>query len=357
MIDDIPCYTIIRKINESGMASEYLFHITGTAKNYSGPLFAGVDGGGTKTQLVLLDEKGRCIIEAIGPGCNYFAVGKEGVAHVLRGMSSHLASEGYLNEKQLFGSSTQTQNPAPCFNSAFLGIAGIANDSSDALELARYLTGEFASQVTVQNDAYIAWHANTKGKPGILIISGTGSNGFAIDEQGRKVSVGGWGRLLGDEGSGFDMGTKGIKQAILALEARGPATSLSVKLKANFTVDDTCKVIQEMTQVQDVAVFSMVVHEAAQEGDEVALNIIESAAVDLAGIVKSLFAQCDFTSSETSSDSISVIGQGGCFSQMPILREKFAAKLVEIDRRLSLVIPSLSAAEGAAILALNNRRV
>ena len=140
------------------------------------------------------------------------------------------------------------------------------------------------------NDAELLLSALGK-QAGVVLIVGTGSIALAQDEAGNVSRVGGWGHILGDEGSGYDIGRRGLQAAVRAVDGRGQATLLldlilqHWKLRtaedlidAVYTVDNKAKIAQAATYV---------IH-AARQGDAVALEIVEQAADELALLVQTV---------------------------------------------------------------------
>ena len=83
-----------------------------------------------------------------------------------------------------------------------------------------------SAEIIIEHDAVIALIGATDARPGIIVISGTGSMAFGIDPSERRARTGGWGFMLGDEGSGFDIARRGLIACLRAYDGRGADTSI-----------------------------------------------------------------------------------------------------------------------------------
>ena len=237
------------------------------------PYYLGVDGGGTKTLAVIVNAQGRECGHGRAGSANYASVGVEQALQNI-----HDAIQQAIRE-------------VPCsfpLTKAWLGLAGI-DRSSDAALFSSYLR-ELADFVLVTNDAELLLSALGK-EAGVVLIVGTGSIALARAQDGMVTRVGGWGHILGDEGSGYDIGRRGLQAAVRAADRRGKATILLTLvlqgwqlhnaediLDAVYTIDNKAKIAQAAAYVTL----------AARQGDQVALEIIEQAVDELALLVQTV---------------------------------------------------------------------
>ena len=148
--------------------------------------FLGVDGGGTKTQAVIIDECGRVLGAGLGGPANYDAVGVEvAQSNIAQAVEAARQAAGIADYP---------------FASAYLGLAGVvcARDCEIVHGIARRLN--LAAIVGVDHDCRIALAGGLSGRPGIVLISGTGSSCFGMNALGDQWRAGGWGYLISDEG-------------------------------------------------------------------------------------------------------------------------------------------------------------
>ena len=160
-------------------------------------------------------------------------------------------------------------------------------------ELPEAVTGSIARQVStarseewiVVNDVVGAWAAATGARPGVGAISGTGSNVFGVGPDGRGWRVGGWGHLLGDEGSGYSLGIGSIRAALADRDGSGPQTALSDAVVRFFGVDSVetlaSLVYSKPLTKGEIAMFAVETARIAEAGDAVARALYESAAAEL----------------------------------------------------------------------------
>ena len=171
--------------------------------------------------------------------------------------------------------------------------AGRQNDAQklkiDFIQYAQSKGFSFKS-FNVDSDARIALEGAFSGGPGSLLIAGTGSVIFGKDRSNQIHRVGGFGKLIGDEGSGNTLGRRGLNQVAKEFDGRGNKTLLTEILKRDFGISDSSQLITEVYRNNfDTASFAPKVIEAAQNGDRIANKILEEESNELLLHVKSIF--------------------------------------------------------------------
>jgi glucosamine kinase len=248
---------------------------SGAAEN---GLLIGVDGGATKTIAAAFDlDTGTVTAAETGPS-NPEAVGYE-------------AAAASINEaiSEVLGQAKQVA-------AAVLGVAGI--DTGE--EQKRLLSGVsvLSAPVTLAvNDVVTAWAAGSLASPGIAAISGTGSNTFGVNSRGGAWRCGGWGHILGDEGSGYMIAVNAIRAALAYRDGRNDWTVLVPRLLDFYHlrhIEDIKPVIYRDFDKARIAAFAAQVAEAADEGDDMATEIFRQAAADLAQQISTVYAALDF---------------------------------------------------------------
>lgn len=175
-------------------------------------LLLGVDGGGTKTRAVVAAADGHVLGEGLAPSCNQYTVGFEAAAMALRAaIGQALAS--------VPGATLPVA--AACF-----GLAGVDRPGDDALFAGWAERERIARRVRIVNDGELVLAAGTPDGWGIAVIAGTGSICFGRAPDGRAARAGGWGWLLGDEGSGYDMAVRALRLATQTADGRAAAPSI-----------------------------------------------------------------------------------------------------------------------------------
>jgi glucosamine kinase len=254
---------------------------TATGRNSGGPangLLIGVDGGATKTLAAAYDlDTGEVSAAETGPS-NPEAVGYEAAAaSISEAISAILGS-------------------ARPVAAAILAVAGIDTDT-ERKRLLSGVAGLSAPVILAVNDVVAAWAAGSLASPGIAAISGTGSNTFGVNSQGAAWRCGGWGHIVGDEGSGYMVAVNGIRAVLAYRDGRKEWTTLVPRLLDFYRlqhIEDIKPVIYRDFDKARIAAFGAQVAEAADEGDEMAIRIFRQAAADLAAQISAVYAALDF---------------------------------------------------------------
>jgi N-acetylglucosamine kinase-like BadF-type ATPase len=238
----------------------------------------GIDAGGTRTVCQLADTGGRIVAEARGPGANLQSAGELDVEKVL-----HEVIEEALGE-------LSARPAAIC-----LGMAGVDRPRDAEIVRGILLRIGHRARVLVVNDALIALEAGLPDAPGIVIIAGTGSIAYGRNAAGQAARAGGWGYVLGDEGSGYWLGRQALRAVVRAADGRGPATRLTPLILEHYHVSRPAELVREIyyggTRPSAIASLSREVQAAAEEGDPVARHIIDTGAAELASAAESVARQ------------------------------------------------------------------
>ena len=296
--------------------------------------FVGVDGGGTKTALVAATPDGKEKSHAVCGPLNYNFIGLE------------KALENLAEGIKLLG--------LPKGSIAAIGIGDPSIDdeaeSPAAQDFAARAAALLEAPVYVRSDAYMTLFALTGGKkPGVLIISGTGSMTIGEDEAGKISVVGGWGRLTGDEGSGYYIGREGICAALRAADGVAPETALTEAACKHFEKKKPRDLIAAFygDEEPDVAGFSRCVAECAARGDEVANEILLNAAAHLSRYASVLIEKCN-------ADLVGVWGSVLC--KNATVRQAFESGVKEKFPYVQISEPAISAELAAALYAAQQQK-
>ncbi|MEM0016123.1 MAG: N-acetylglucosamine kinase [Saccharolobus sp.] len=227
-------------------------------------ILVGVDGGGTKTVSIAYTCNGEFIGKGYaGPG-NFHNVGVE---------------EAVSNVSKAIFAATKGMKP----DIAYIGLAGI--DSKYDYNIMSEALKNLANKVYVDHDGFVALYAETRGEAGIIVIAGTGSVIVGYDGN-KRFRYGGLGWLLADEGSAYWVGREALRILGKMLDSRIPKTLLGDKIMKKLGINDFDDLIKwayhEGHKVKEIASLAPIVHEAANEGDEFALDILRRAAEELA---------------------------------------------------------------------------
>ena len=238
--------------------------------------YIGVDGGGTHTTVLATDSKGKRICLEEGDSLHYHTVGYE----TARG--------------NLFDILDRIFRKIPISQVAFLyiGMSAIEFEASQE-EIERFLGGKrFPFPVWMHTDAYTALLGHTLGNPGAILISGTGSIAYGLNEQGKTRVFGGWGPLLGDEGSAYDLGRRGIGCALRFADGIEGETLLLGEMMSYFHLTDPREISEKNLTRKQIAGFAVKTAQCALQGDPIAIKIVDNAVACLADLGK---AAVDFS--------------------------------------------------------------
>ncbi len=242
--------------------------------------FIGIDGGGTKSKCVVSDENLNPLFQTTGGPSNFLMLGTDKVAETILGLIYQCVNNLQIGYEDI--------------SAIVLGTTG-GGRRNDAEELEKAITHLAAHKriplknFRVESDARIALEGAFSGKPGCILIAGTGSIMFGKDAKGIIHRVGGFGRFIGDEGSGFRLGQKALNVVAKEFDGRGEKTIISELLKDKFKIDSPENLITEIYKNNfDIASVAPLVIEAAECGDPVARNIIEAEADELILHIKAM---------------------------------------------------------------------
>ena len=239
----------------------------------------GIDGGGSKTLAVVVDASGKECGRGMAGSSNYAAIGiSQAVRHIRSAVEEAVRVVGCALPLQ----------------AAWLGLAGI-DRPGDSDVLLPYLQS-LARIVLLTNDAELVL-SGLRDTVGIALIAGTGSIALGRDKHGNVARAGGWGHIIGDEGSGYDLGRHCLQAVSRAVDGRGPATILVQSLLGYWKLDSASDMIGKVYPDCDkatIASLSALVFAAARDSDEVARGIVEDAAHELALAALAVKNQLDF---------------------------------------------------------------
>ena len=298
----------------------------------------GIDAGGTKTVCQLADESGEVLAEARRGGANLQASGELEVEKVL-----HEVMEEAIGDHDV-------RPAAVC-----LGIAGVdrPDDARAVREIMRRIG--YKARILVVNDALVALEAGAPAQSGVVVIAGTGSIAYGRNDRNEAARAGGWGYMLGDEGSGYWIGRAAVRAVLREADRRGPATLLTGLLLNYYGVSRAQDLIHHVYQgtLRPAAIASLAqcVQGAFSDGDPVALGILRGAADQLESAALSVARRLEIVGSE-----FPFILSGGIFRAVPWLEEELARRLPLASPRSRTMLLAVEPAVGAVRLALAEAR-
>lgn len=294
----------------------------------------GVDGGGSKTEAAAYRVTDGKFLNRVKTGFSNPVNDKETALNNLNDAIEVITSK--LKDGHLCG--------------IYLGIAG-CEVGDNAQSIRESIQRKFNIVPVVMNDAELALKAMLKGKDGILVICGTGSAAFGINK-GRSERCGGWGYLLGDEGSGYSIAIRAIKRMIYEQEHGIRESDLTRKILQELglaSVNDITDFVYSSTKNR-IASLSKTVSKLAENGDEVSRNILIKEGEAIARTTELLYKKLQF-------ESVSIALVGGVIRKSIIVRnsfEDYLRKNINID---DIIDDDISPTEGALYVSITNKDI
>lgn len=302
--------------------------------------YLGVDAGGTKTKAVLIDESSQILGEVNGGPANYHNVG------IVEAITNVEATIGQLLEK--------TNKSMTDITWATIGIASCDTPKDHAALLEAFSKGALntiSQRLTVINDAKIGLYCGTL-PPGIVVVCGTGSNVYGINDHDDEASAGNWGYFLGDKGSGYILGKRMFEAVVEVYDGvrEGP-TKLTEAVEKRLSVKSSADIndwySSTKPSVHEISDFAIPVLQAAEEGDVLARDLVDKSIKDLG---KSLLAVVKKLKMED--DAVRIVIAGGLF-ESKYFRALFEGHATALIKRVRIIKPLVPMAVGAALHAKN----
>ena len=303
-----------------------------------------MDGGATKTAAMLSDLSGNVLAEDTGGPSNPQVVGFEKVGEVIVGLVVELSGRAGCKANDVV--------------SLVAGLAG-AGREGDKDQVKAAIASEARKRkvvmghVGIETDGRIALEGAFKGKPGIIIIAGTGSFALAKDHKGATHRAGGWGRILGDEGSGYTIGRDGLNAVTKHLDGRGKPTILTELIDRRFGLSNHEKIIGAIYRSNfDVATVAPLVIEAAEAKDAECQRILNKATFELFEHVRILVNRIE--ESKGARAKIPVAFIGSLISNENVYRKILTQKITFSMPQVSVIAPEAPPTYGAVLLSLRS---
>lgn len=298
--------------------------------------YLGIDGGGTKTVAIVCDENGTLVSRYVGKSINYNSVGTQTARANLKE-----TVDGVLDGKDITLSST------------FIGMPALSSRADDSFtkELCDGIID--CPKISMDSDVYIGLEAMKTDGAAAMVVSGTGSMAVGRLDDGTVIFKGGWGYILGDEGSGYALALDAVKAAICGAQGSAEQTALTEKLLSHFNITDIISIIDIFYDPpisnSEVAKFAPVLFECAENADKVANAIIENHAKLLADTVCALLSEMPCGTP---------LGMwGGILVNCELFREKFVSLINEKFPATKAEIIKYPPEYGAVFAAMKEDRI
>ena len=293
----------------------------------------GIDGGGTKTVGILTTETGQHLAQVQSGPANYHVVGETQTQAVLEAVVGKLCEKAGVS---------RTSPIRFC-----LGMAGLGRVAD------RKVIGRICDELGIRedriltHDAHIALIGGTEKQEGVIVISGTGAIVYGIGADGREARASGWGYLLGDEGSGYDIAISGLRAVARAADGRSHPTELTNRILNRLELNEPNALIRwvHAASRDAIARLAEIVFDTARTADRVAERIVDDAADELVCAAGSVIEQLEFI------EPFDVVLSGGNLIHQPVFADRLRHRFTEIQPEASVLLPKYEPAYGAVLLA------
>ena len=298
-------------------------------------LIVGIDGGGTRTRCIAVDGAGR-----------FLGAGESGP---LMGLyAGQEAAEDALDEAL---GRCMADLPEGAGAAERVGVSVPICDRERLAAVVRAHAGD-ATLHWVEAEALACLAAATDAERGLVILSGTGSFADAVDGGTVVGHAGGFGPLLGDDGSGYAIGIGGLRAAVRASQGRGGRTALADAAREHFGVEDLWGLVERLygegrLPREQIAAFAPVVIQFGDGGDGVAADVVRRAAEDLADMAGAAVRQAGWYPR-----AFPAVLCGGVLDRSGTLRRMVEERLPEVAPRAEPVASRFAPVVGVAMLAM-----
>jgi len=304
----------------------------------------GIDGGGTKTHAIIANSRDEILAEHFAGPTNFQIIGEERSAEIIVELIQSCCESADCKSTDVV--------------SVVLGLTGagrIAEQKRVAAVVQRYAKRQKITlkKLIVESDARIALEGAFKGEPGIILIAGTGSIAFGKDAKGKIYRVGGWGRILGDEGSGYFLGRLGLSAVAHHLDERGKKTMLTSLIAKKYKLANQESIINAVYSNDfDIASVAPLVLEAASKKDEVCRMIVQHATLELAEHVRIISEKIEKASRSRIKSKIHLSFIGGLITNDTLLSELLHQYISSNLQHVEIIQPLASPAYGAVVIGM-----
>jgi N-acetylglucosamine kinase-like BadF-type ATPase len=301
-------------------------------------MYLGVDGGGTKTAFALVDPDGGLTASHVGASIDYLADGMAVArSRLLEGVRATLAQPGLAPARVAF---------------SFFGLPAYGEDGETIAQLDAMPSELFdATRYRCGNDMVCSWAGSLACADGISVIAGTGSMAYG-EFEGRQARCGGWGELIGDEGSAYWIAREGMNLFSRMSDGRVARGPLHRRVREGLGLSNDLYLCSRIygagaDRRNGFAQFARLVHEAAETGDHAAGAIFTRGANELVDCVLATRRALDPPATAV----LPVSHSGGVFENVPAMVDAFRAGLAAAPQPFEYQKPKCPPAVGAALYA------
>lgn len=306
----------------------------------------GVDGGGTKTVVRIADVNGVTVSEYIAGAGNYKKAGMELAEKNITGGVLGAIKQTAVDAENIF------------FSSACFGLSGLDSEQDEQIYKKMIFDSQIKKYIDLKktiicNDSRVGLAAGSDSKNGIMIICGTGSNCFGINEEGREAKANGWDYILGDEGSAYDIGIRALRAVTKAHDGRGRKTLLSKTILNELKLDNVTDLIDWCYKTpfscERFADLTKVVCKTAELGDIISIRLLKDEAKEALASIDVVAGKLNFKDRE-----FDIVFVGSVFRCEKYFRQVLTDKLKKTYPKIKFAHLNDKPVSGAIKMALKN---
>lgn len=298
---------------------------------------AGIDGGGSKTTIRVADLSGRQVFECTGGPCNISSYDKSTVGSTIVELLSRCTDE--------------VGRRVEGYECICLGCAGAGRESERQLLEGIVRNTGYSSRVVITDDFQTAMRGAIDERYGMILISGTGSVAYGRNSNGESMRAGGWGHLIGDEGSGYYIGTQILSHIMKSHDGREPGTILDQMAFDHLNISEHRQLVQYVynpeTRKKELAGIAKLLDKACEENDGTAIKICEDAARHLLELIDIVAERLDMGLT-----GVKTAFAGSILSNNTPVRRRLCEMVTEKYPQMNIINPLNDAAWGAVLIAL-----
>ena len=298
--------------------------------------YLGIDGGGTKTKYLLVDDKLNKTVESEGSTIHIHQVGVEGIKKQITENISKICNEANISIKDIAY--------------IFAGVPGYGESISDMNKIDEAFKDIMEVPYSIDNDAVNGWAGGTACKPGINMVAGTGSIAYGRNAEGKLARCGGFGPGIGDDGSAYWIALRTINEYTKQKDGRKEKTVLVDILEKEYGVTYKYEIVDIVFNKlkfnrTEIAKFSTICFLAAEAGCKTCKEIFRDAAEAIFQHVKAISKELNFI------DEFVVSYTGGVFKAGNHVLNPLKEMIKESGLKCYLQEPALDPWNGSALLA------
>jgi len=305
----------------------------------------GVDAGGTKTTVHIVDSKGNRLSESISGSGSFISVGFEKAPDNI--------NKAVFEAMQRAEISKETRFESSCFGFAGFNVPDDIRHYQKIVHSSKLKNHLNLKKCLIVNDTRIGLEAGSVAANKLIIIAGTGSNCFGINESGKQAGSTGWDYLLADEGSGYSVSVKALRAVMKAYDGRGEKTLLSAIILNELGLKRESGLIGwaygEIFSKEKIGSIARLVCQAAYDGDRVSREILADEAGEAVLSVTTVASKLELADKE-----FDIVFVGGLFKCEKYFKDLVTSDLEGRFDKINLKPLVANPVEGAVKLAIEN---